>query len=565
LNELNNTNDELCVDQTIDDVTTRRQSGRTSGPTSALPGAGPAATPLSSDEALIVQLSRLDGIDWLADEIGDRIAMSVAAAARQHAAPAPAPAREHVASAPAHQHAGPAPAPAGSAAAAGPASALMPAAATPDRRQLAAAQPPRSPRPQRSHIQRRTRWFAAAAVAAAIAVILGAIQLTGGSHATGGHTAGHITPARKSAPGTHPKTKDNGPTHASLTAMTIVTRTRVLQAVGVVAYGNIFLTCVTRSICYVEGSHDNDKRFDLARTVNGGVTWTAGEELPKFSFQWDAALSCPTPQKCFSGFGTELLVTTDGFAHYRLQPVTLPPGMTGRLYAVGQVSCPTMRHCVANVTMTNSTQALIYSGNGGLTWAEARTPNFGRNGNYVGQIRCARDGACIAAIMGGDAEYATVTVLSSSDGGRSWIMSAAHAIPSLPTWTISCGDARNCLIGGGDYNDLVWMHVTDSGRTSIRIEAFPKRWATTGVTVSCATGLDCFVETDGSLVTSYPAAMIESTRDGGLTWTSTPMAPSAQQDIAAFLSCPVPAGCIGVANDPTSSHNTWVVLSNLRH
>ncbi|MGO8882558.1 MAG: hypothetical protein ACLPUO_01865 [Streptosporangiaceae bacterium] len=34
-------------------------------------------------------------------------------------------------------------------------------------------------------------------------------------------------------------------------------------------------------------------------------------------------------------------------------------------------------------------------------------------------------------------------------------------------------------------------------------------------------------------------------------------------DEAAFLSCPVTAGCIAVANDPHGSQQIWVVLSNL--
>jgi hypothetical protein len=62
------------------------------------------------------------------------------------------------------------------------------------------------------------------------------------------------------------------------------------------------------------------------------------------------------------------------------------------------------------------------------------------------------------------------------------------------------------------------------------------------------------------------AATIEATRGGGLTWRSlgTPMAPAVPSDEAAFLSCPVPAGCIAVANDPNGAQQTWVVLSNLR-
>lgn len=71
MNEMNNTSSDLRVDLVIDDVAAR-MAGCAAGE--------PALTRLSSDEAIIVELSRLGDIDWPADEVGDRIAMSVAAA-----------------------------------------------------------------------------------------------------------------------------------------------------------------------------------------------------------------------------------------------------------------------------------------------------------------------------------------------------------------------------------------------------------------------------------------------------------------------------------------------------
>lgn len=71
MNEMNNTSSDLRVDLVIDDVVAR-MAGCAAGE--------PALTRLSSDEAIIVELSRLGDIDWPADEVGDRIAMSVAAA-----------------------------------------------------------------------------------------------------------------------------------------------------------------------------------------------------------------------------------------------------------------------------------------------------------------------------------------------------------------------------------------------------------------------------------------------------------------------------------------------------
>lgn len=69
---------DLRVDLLIDRVAARRRAAGTAW--------DPAPGRLGPDEALLVELARLGEIDWPADEAGDRIAMSVAAAAGQQAA-----------------------------------------------------------------------------------------------------------------------------------------------------------------------------------------------------------------------------------------------------------------------------------------------------------------------------------------------------------------------------------------------------------------------------------------------------------------------------------------------
>ena len=48
-------------------------------------------------------------------------------------------------------------------------------------------------------------------------------------------------------------------------------------AVGAVSSNSNFLTCVTRAVCYIKG-YDHGSRPDIARTVDGGVTWCAVRE-----------------------------------------------------------------------------------------------------------------------------------------------------------------------------------------------------------------------------------------------------------------------------------------------
>lgn len=119
---------------------------------------------------------------------------------------------------------------------------------------------------------------------------------------------------------------------------------------------------------------------------------------------------------------------------------------------------------------------------------------------------------------------------------------------------------------GFNNGRLAWISAAPTGRTTIRVDAFPKDWPAFGVALSCATGTDCFLETSDISGSTYSSTTIEVTRDGGLTWSSLgpPIAPGAPQDVASSLSCPVAAGCVAIASD-TSPQPTWVVLSNLRN
>ncbi len=353
MNELNNgingansdsnshSRSDLHIDLLIDKVVTRRAAGN---------AGRHADSRLSPAEALIIDLARLDAIEWPADEAGDRIMASVTTAA---AAPATPHARRH--------------------------------------------------RAQRRHRQSaRSRWLAAGAIAAAAALVAAGFQLLAAQHEGRQPVAesgakGHQRTGQK--PG-GPKTPSTGP--ASLTAMVVVSRAGALRAVGAVSSGAAFLTCVTRSICYIEAQPGAGNRVDIARSVNGGATWTAGAALPPLTFEWNAGITCPRPEQCFAPFGPlGMLATTDGFAHVQPRPVTMPAGESGQ---VNWLSCPTTKYCVAEVTLSDGSPAFIYSDDGGSSWAAGRAPAFGADGRVV-QLRCDRDGACIAAVVGGIASH----------------------------------------------------------------------------------------------------------------------------------------------------------------
>jgi hypothetical protein len=464
------------------------------------------------DDALIKELSRLSPLDWPPDEAGERIAAKVAAAyANQQPEPGP------------HQ--------------------------------------PEAGRPGAPHPASRSRRPAArtvtvvATAAAAAALAIAGWQVLGGSAAAphpraGRHTSGPV--------------RTNRPT--SLTAMVVVSRPGALSAVGAVPNGDSSLTCVTRSICYIEAFRDHQRHVDIARTLNGGVTWHGGATLPPFNFSlWEPDISCPKPKVCFAPIGSRrLLTTTDAFASVTVRPVKLPPGVTGQLKSV---SCPTTEHCVAAVSGPSDEQALIFTTNGGKSWAAAKVPVMSASDEILA-VQCDKHGgACIAAVSGGTGEGPTVATLGSADGGASWAITADDPVPVSLQVFVSCGDGRDCLVGF-DRGVLAFLHVTAHGQVSVRIQAFKKIWGRERVNaVSCPTGPVCYAEAAGVASGTIDGATLELTRNDGRTWTSlgTPMAPALPQDVSDFVSCPVPAGCVAVAYDATKAQRTWVVLSNLHH
>jgi hypothetical protein len=499
MGEMNRASDEWRIDQAIDRVIASRSGGGGVGE--------PAGPRLSSEEALILELSRLSQVDWPADEIGDRLATRVAAATAGqpvdtgHRQP-PAADRQR-----------------------------RPRAVGRGRRELAEGGRRRSA---------SARWLTAGAAAAAVALVALTLQ---GIGSTSGHEPG---PAGKTAG------------RRTRPAASRLARTPPgFRAVGAVNASDEFLTCVTASICYIDAGNDSASGMDVARTLNGGATWTSGESLPTppYAMDWEASFSCPRPMTCYSAYAQGILETTDGFAHYRYVQVTLPGVEPGSIQPE-LISCVTTLHCVADVADQNNDNVMIYSENGGATWTAAAAPNFSGNDNGIDELQCDPDGACVAAITGGDANNQTVSALASSNGGRSWTMSGTYADPGLQTTTgsASCPDGRDCVVfGDGTY--LAWIHVTAGGQIGIRVLPVPASWVGVGDTASCATASDCFVDTD--------TAVIEATTDGGRSWTAIPLNFPDPGDNAQYVSCPVPAGCIVTGDNASESANTVFVLSNL--
>jgi hypothetical protein len=490
---------DLRVDLLIDRVVARRAAGAAGDP---VPGR------LGPDEAVLVDLAQLDEIDWPADETGDRIAKRVVAATGPKAA--------------------------------GPGS-VSGAAAGPGHRA--------SPRPARSAGR---AWLAAGVAAAAALALAGVVQLTGAGHSGRPSSAPASAGPTSRVRATSPATRHPGGSPAWLTAMRIVSQAGSLRAIGAANSSDNFLTCVTSSVCYTLGSLSGSNS-DIARTVNGGATWASGAPLPPDAGQFDsqAAVSCPRAMTCFLPWGTDVLETDDGFAHFQAVPVSSPANPSG---LVSAVSCPTTRHCVAQFFPGGNRPTFAYSDDGGASWTAASSPAIS-TADVIGGLRCDPDGACITAIIAGGAGNPEVAAVTSTDGGRTWSMSAAASIVSMQQYMVSCGSGSNCVVGSND-GYLAWMNAV-GGHVGIRVQTLPGNWGPNLSAVSCPTGGSCFM---------VAGALLQATRDQGLTWTSTPLtAPDVTQRNVVYFSCPVAAGCVALANDGSGDTSSWAVLSDLHN
>lgn len=527
MSDMDSTSRELRIDQAIDALIARRHAGAGAG--------GPLNAPRPArDEDLLTGLSRLAEAEWPADEAGDRITAAVALAVAAGQQDAGKQGRAAV-SVPG-QPQGPAPAPPGH-------GALRPGL-----------------RAGTGYLRSsRSRWIGVAAVAAAAALVAGLVQLAGGPHGAARPAAAAVPSSGPPAPAAQqpahrglPVARIRSSHPVTLAAMTVVGQRGNLNAIGGVSNGDSNITCVTRSVCYIVAGLGRDGH-DIARSEDGGATWTSGAALPRGLFS--SPPSCSTPVRCLLPFGSAMIETSDGFASFSVHPL----GVAGPAQAV---SCPTPSHCVAVADLTKR-QGFLTSDDGGLTWAmAARSPRIGLGA--VMQLRCDQRGACIAAVSAGDEEAPTVAALHSADGGRTWAISSLRAVPDWTEGAAVCGDGRNCIItAGGDW--FAWLHVSAGGHVRIRVEKFPKSWPAVGVAVSCPAGRICFLETADAVGASASDATLEKTTDGGRTWQSlgTPMAPAFPHVEAAFLSCPAAAGCVAIAQNPARAQQTWIVLSNL--
>jgi photosystem II stability/assembly factor-like uncharacterized protein len=292
------------------------------------------------------------------------------------------------------------------------------------------------------------------------------------------------------------------------------------------------LACATPDICMAIGQYrdvaSNRKgetetpRAAIARTSDGGHTWTPAAPLPKSVGPILNVISCPTRSFCLlagessNGRAGYALVTTNlGRSWRRLK---IPKGNV-----LPGVTCETPRFCVA--VAEGTFDHILTTNNGGSTWRRSSDlirgpPETISSPTCIGFTRC--------LIVGWSYQEENLppvaSIIQTTDGGRTTtndVLPPNTAVLSQ----ISCASAAVCVAAGGGWNHAGGsgppnlLTTSDGGATWV-----PRSLPASIIdinSISCPSVTSCMmVGSEGpNTFVQHPQATVAVSDDGGATWT----------------------------------------------
>jgi photosystem II stability/assembly factor-like uncharacterized protein len=332
------------------------------------------------------------------------------------------------------------------------------------------------------------------------------------------------------------------------------------------------LTCPTSTTCYSAGVdnrnvHKNSQGV-ISVTHDGGASWQ--QSLAPGDGTYFYGISCPTADTCMvvgdvsnTNTNPSLYTTTDGGVSWTPLPM---PGLDE---VPVFLSCATTVECVTIGLMQTSpapTPVAYFTANGGQSWTTSALPSsYFPSGTSQSALDCFPDGHCVAAgtsNIQSSANQGTASMIYSDNGGATW---ASAAVPSVPgSGVVSCADDTHCVSIESDNNSNGYgvasgeLVTTDGGMTWTAMPATGLESPSASVpmsidSISCPTDADCWVsahliesECNGTCPYVPDQAVMLATSNGGLTWTNEPLPtpPNASLQYGGVY----PVNCISDAN-----------------
>jgi photosystem II stability/assembly factor-like uncharacterized protein len=276
-------------------------------------------------------------------------------------------------------------------------------------------------------------------------------------------------------------------------------------------------------------AHGALRSLPTATTTDGGAHWTRSSlALPvTLAGAQITDVTCATAQRCVVSVGVE----------------EFPAGTT-----------------------QPSVGTFFTTADGGVTWSQDVQVPSAVAANGLLTMHCAADGSCLGVTFVGSAgQPGAIGTVRSSDSGTTWTAAASTTVTfGGGEVAASCGDTSHCeMVGPSSSGTSIVIAATTDGGANWRVSPAPSGWGNDALSLSCATGTDCSVSTADAAASGYANPVIEATTDGGATWTPLRLPKVSGSSLGSIqpLSCPSVAGCIGVGALP--GEPTSVLVSSL--
>jgi hypothetical protein len=286
--------------------------------------------------------------------------------------------------------------------------------------------------------------------------------------------------------------------------------------------------------------------------------------LPPAGTIYDDA-TCPTDSQCYLvGVGPRggiLTTTVDGGASWASS--TLPSTGVSANFAI---SCPSASTCYVAATDLRARSAIIVTRNGGHTWTKGVVPP----GAIITSIGCGSVTSCVAVGSASPDDFTPSSVVSTVDGGATWV---EQATPAAGFATVRCIDVTHCWVAGPGAWFSADLGATWTDRSPPSVQNCPPHAIICDNVWSRTVDIEFQSLEDGWTVGLFTqgkggtAAVALHTTDGGATWTSStaiyqyPLGYqiACQRDACLFVG----QGTNSVIADTVNAGETWATMQQV--
>ena len=322
------------------------------------------------------------------------------------------------------------------------------------------------------------------------------------------------------------------------------------------------IACPSTEVCLAVGAQGfGTPGHEIAAvSTDGGLLWASTAPLSGVTHL--DAMACATPSSCLAvgsnlvGSSTEgVAVSTADGGHTWSTMSTLPAGAA----QLKDVSCPIATSCMVVGTSTDENRGVAFTTDAsGSQWTRLSLPDGESDPSLV---TCPTARSCIIegtkeAVVGDPSAGVNLSIITTSDGGTTWLSSALPTGTSLgpPIYMgLTCSTPTQCLLVGnatpGDGSPSGLISASSDGGHSWTLVP-PPAGTTFLNAIECPTSANCVVVGGGIEARGGSDQDILTTSDGGQTWISRPV-PSAVTGLSA-VSCSTAVSCVAVGFGPSN-------------